>query len=180
MNATRWIISVAISFFLLIAISFIFPHHERADGDIIAILSLLVTVLMGWNIYTVIDINRRLSVSEINARKDFMDVANKAKGNAIGVAFAYMGNLYAEKKEYILCFQLFMDALNAFLEGDREYEEVEDAIRLSLENVKNISNDEELKIKIKEKYAQHIATFIETLSQYKEEYAKQTITNLLT
>ena len=54
------IVSTTVSFLALILA---FPHYENATydyhGGLVTILAILVTVLIGWNIYSIVDFNRR-------------------------------------------------------------------------------------------------------------------------
>ena len=60
------IISTTVS---IIALIMAFPHYENAHydyhGGLVTILSILVTVLIGWNIYSIVDFNRRKN--EVNS-----------------------------------------------------------------------------------------------------------------
>ena len=60
------IVSTTVSIFALIIA---FPHYENATydyhGGLVTILAILVTVLIGWNIYSIVDFNRRKN--EVNS-----------------------------------------------------------------------------------------------------------------
>lgn len=57
------VISIVSTTVSIIALIMAFPHYENAHydyhGGLVTILSILVTVLIGWNIYSIVDFNKR-------------------------------------------------------------------------------------------------------------------------
>ena len=98
------------------------------------------------------------------------EVANKAKGNAVGILFAYLGNREKDKDEYNTALMYYMDALTAFLEGERGAEEVDDAINASLDGSLSILTQDHIKLRYNKN---HIITYVQTLSQYEDPRAKK-------
>lgn len=150
-------------------------------GIIVAIFSLLVTILMGWQIWNVVSVNKRIEQIEtewqqmqdsINKKIEerAIDIANKAKGNAVGILFAYLGNRETEKHEYNTALMYYMDSLTALLEGDRGAEEVEDAIDSSLNGSLFILTQAHIALRYNKK---HIITYAQTLSKYEDTRAKK-------
>lgn len=151
------------------------------QGVFVAIFSLLVTILIGWQIWNVLGINKRIgqieaewlqmqsSISKKIEERAF-EVANKAKGNAVGILFAYLGNREKDKDEYNTALMYYMDALTAFLEGERGAEEVDDAINASLDGSLSILTQDHIKLRYNKN---HIITYVQTLSQYEDPRAKK-------
>lgn len=85
-NLVSWIalgLSVISIVMSIIAICTSYPHNAELgfdyQGVIVAILSLLVTVLLGWNIYTLIDMRGiRNDINEISSGASFMIQKNMA------------------------------------------------------------------------------------------------------
>lgn len=90
------IISTTVSIFALILA---FPHYENATydyhGGLVTILAILVTVLIGWNIYSIVDFNRRKNeVSSLYfAVNQALDEVSKWNNNSDGItefSFVYV------------------------------------------------------------------------------------------
>ena len=103
MNKTeRYIIyaAIVISFtFSIISLCSSLPRNSGMDyiGVIVGILSLLVTILIGWNIYTVIDFNKKkdeLSKNEAVLSELILRVNNNTTADSAALEF-YFAYLYA-------------------------------------------------------------------------------------
>ena len=63
------VVSIVSTTVSILALIIAFPHYENASydyhGGLVTILAILVTVLIGWNIYSIVDFNRRKN--EVNS-----------------------------------------------------------------------------------------------------------------
>ena len=75
-------------------------NSDTFISALIAVLGLLFTILMGWNIYSVIDV--RQYRDEMNKTKQELDSRDEKQVN-ISQAYAYYGlaELYLEQKKYV-------------------------------------------------------------------------------
>lgn len=103
MNKAKWIIICIIVLASLIMSIFSLcnslPRTDGLDyiGVIVGILSLLVTILIGWNIYTVIDFNKKkeeLSKNEAVLSDLILRVNNNTTADSAALEF-YFAYLYA-------------------------------------------------------------------------------------
>lgn len=99
-NNSFSIISLAVSVISLLASGYIICSENRFNADwyaiVIGVLSLLVTVLIGWNIYTVIDFKRRIDDETESLNKSFEEKALEIKSDA----FNEMSKMKSEIIDY--------------------------------------------------------------------------------
>lgn len=99
-NNSFSIISLAVSVISLLASGYIICSENRFNADwyaiVIGVLSLLVTVLIGWNIYTVIDFERRIDDKTKSLNEYFEEKALEIKSDA----FNEMSKMKSEIIDY--------------------------------------------------------------------------------
>lgn len=136
---------------------------------LVGILAILVTTLIGWQIFQVVNINRVI----LTIKREVIKTTDKAKNDAIGISFAYIGNNYSAESKYTIAMRCFFDGLTALSDSDRKSSEINAAINICFEGLILISPH----INVEDK--NHIAIYINTLSKYQDNRAKEIINNLL-
>lgn len=142
-NNSFSIIALGISVLSLLFIAYVVCLETRFNADwyaiVVGILALLVTVLIGWSIYTVIDFDRRVT-KRIN--KAITDLNIEIKGNIkkesnkiihitfglIGLSMYQSGEIitaiefytraikYADNKEDIVDIEMYLDILSSCID----------------------------------------------------------------
>mgnify|MGYP003288801856 CR=1 FL=1 len=101
-------ICIVCTIVIIILLCIYFPRHQELDFDyigiIIGILSVLVTVLIGWNIYTALDLSKRAKKIEDelytitqDTQKALLDIQQRTKEQ-----FDNQSTQNAESEEYML------------------------------------------------------------------------------
>jgi len=114
-------------------------------GVIVAIFSLLVTILIGWNIYTALDIGKEMKIikneqSKIKEQlKTFDEKVNDTSYYCEGTVFFNQGlffyNSHSKKVAYFYIINYFLRAIEQFTKiKSREYHAL-DAIDTSIMNI---------------------------------------------
>ena len=88
-------------------------NSDTFISALISVLGLLFTILMGWNIYSVIDV--RQYRDEMNKTKQELDSRDEKQVN-ISQAYAYYGlaELYLEQKKYVSSYLKYISAVLYF------------------------------------------------------------------
>lgn len=94
-------------------------NSDTFISALIAVLGLLFTILMGWNIYSVIDV--RQYRDEMNKTKQELDSRDEKQVN-ISQAYAYYGlaELYLEQKKYVSSYLKYISSV-LYFEKANEY-----------------------------------------------------------
>lgn len=113
-NNSFSIIALAISVISLLVSGYIICSENRFNADwyaiVIGVLSLLITVLIGWNIYTVIDFDRRIenkverALSGIGSEVEYM---NDRTMYSILLSIA---SIMKEQTNSLLAFDMYLKA----------------------------------------------------------------------
>ncbi len=88
-------------------------NSDTFISALISVLGLLFTILMGWNIYSVIDV--RQYKEEMNKTKQELDSRDEKQVN-ISQAYAYYGlaELYLEQKKYVSSYLKYISSILYF------------------------------------------------------------------
>ena len=150
-------VAIALSFtFSIVSLCKSLPRTSGLDyiGVIVAILTLLVTILIGWNIYTVIDFNKKkeeLSKNEAVLSDLILRVNNNTTADSAALEF-YFAYLYAylltHNEPFGLGFWYINHTLNAILKYSEiaKYKECNALVEMLLSTIK-----EPPKIKVNKK-----------------------------
>lgn len=117
-------ISILVS---IIALCRTYPHTSDLgmdyQGIIVGILALLVTVLIGWNIYTIIDFNKaRKDVDDMKKKMDKqeMEIYTRSEKNLIEFHMTvFMSSVSKDNKDYKDAYQIVHSGLSAMIHQSR-------------------------------------------------------------
>jgi hypothetical protein len=141
------ILSSAIALSVSVAALVIACRHTVDAAYIIGVLAVLVTVLIGWNIYSLIDFNGKTEKIEGALRAEFKEEiareVENAKYASAGVAMAQSGLAEYNNQKYGSAFLILMNALILLERGadgfDLAMEARGEAVRLLCEIAEYLS-----------------------------------------
>ncbi len=143
--------------FSIISLCRTFPRDCESSGFdyigvIVAVFSILVTILVGWNIYTALEIGKdmkmikneytKIKEEQTKIKKDLNaldekvnDVYYYCKGTVFFIQGLIFFNSRSEKIEYFYIIHYFLRAIEQFtMNKTRQYDEL-DAIDVSIKNI---------------------------------------------
>lgn len=113
-NNSFSIISLAISVISLLVSVYIVCSENRFDADwyaiVIGVLSLLVTMLIGWNIYQAIDFERRIDQKTKSALLDVGADVEKLNDRTMYTLLASIADIMKEQANTLLAFDMYIKA----------------------------------------------------------------------
>lgn len=110
---------------------------------IISVLSILVTLLIGFQVYTLIDFNGRISRAKKEIEEKSKEIVEKAKNDAAGLALAQLGLSQYHSHDYENGIRSLFNALALLFEGNRDTDS-ETAISHAVDLLFQISTDEQI------------------------------------